>query len=160
MMLLLYVLGTALFLLGIVGLVVPALPGGLLMVLGVAAIAWAEQFTRVTWLTVGAAVVIAILMSVVDVAAGALGAKRAGATKWGILGSLAGVVVGMFFGLPGILLGPILGAVLFEYVADPEFKKALAAGGGVALGFVLGTAGKLALAAVLAGLVVAALFVP
>jgi uncharacterized protein YqgC (DUF456 family) len=160
MTILLYVLGVALFLVGIVGLVVPALPGGLFLVAGVAAIAWAEQFTRVTWLTVGAAVVIAILMSVVDFAAGALGAKRAGATKWGILGSMVGVLAGLFFGLPGIILGPILGAVLFEYVADPEFKKALKSGGGVALGFLLGTAGKLALAAILAGLVVAALFVP
>ncbi len=155
----LYALGIALVGLGIAGLVVPALPGALFLVLGVVAIAWAEGFQRIGWPTIVAAVVLALLMTIVDFAASLLGAKKMGASAWGLAGAGLGLLVGLFFGLPGVLLGPPLGAFALEYFKDPEFKRAARAGAGVALGFLLGTVGKLALAAVMVGVLMLAYFV-
>jgi hypothetical protein len=155
----LYLVGLALVALGIAGLVVPALPGALFLVLGVVLIAWAEGFERIGWPTIVIAAVLAALMTIVDWVASLLGAKKMGASAWGLVGAGLGLVVGMFFGLPGILLGPPVGAFALEFAKDPEFKRAARAGAGVALGFLLGTAGKLALAAVLVGVLVWAWFV-
>jgi len=155
----LYLAGLALVALGIAGLVVPALPGALFLVLGVVLIAWAEGFERIGWPTIVIAAVLAALMTIVDWVASLLGAKKMGASAWGLVGAGLGLVVGMFFGLPGILLGPPVGAFALEFAKDPAFKRAARAGAGVALGFLLGTAGKLALAAVLVGVLAWAWFV-
>jgi len=155
----LYLVGLALVALGIAGLVVPALPGALFLVLGVVLIAWAEGFERIGWPTIVIAAVLAALMTIVDWVASLLGAKKMGASAWGLVGAGLGLVLGMFFGLPGILLGPPVGAFALEFAKDPEFKRAARAGVGVALGFLLGTAGKLALAAILVGVLVWAWFV-
>ena len=159
MTLALYLAGLALVALGIAGLVVPALPGALFLVLGVVLIAWAEGFERIGWPTIVIAAVLAALMTIVDWVASLLGAKKMGASAWGLVGAGLGLVLGMFFGLPGILLGPPVGAFALEFAKDPEFKRAARAGAGVALGFLLGTAGKLALAAVLVGVLAWAWFV-
>jgi hypothetical protein len=155
----LYLAGIALVGLGIAGLVVPALPGALFLVLGVVVIAWAEGFERIGWPTIVIAAILAVLMTIVDWVASLLGARKMGASAWGLAGATIGLVVGLFFGLPGILLGPPVGAFALEFAKDPEFKRAARAGAGVALGFLLGTAGKLALAAVLVGVLVWAWFV-
>jgi hypothetical protein len=155
----LYLVGLALVALGIAGLVVPALPGALFLVLGVVLIAWAEGFERIGWPTIVIAAVLAALMTIVDWVASLLGAKKMGASAWGLVGAGLGLVLGMFFGLPGILLGPPVGAFALEFAKDPAFKRAARAGAGVALGFLLGTAGKLALAAVLVGVLAWAWFV-
>jgi len=157
--LLIYLAGIALVGLGIAGLVVPALPGALFLVLGVVVIAWAEGFERIGWPTILITMVLAVLMTIVDWVASLLGARKMGASTWGVLGAVLGLVAGLFFGLPGILLGPPLGAFVLEFAKDPEFKRAARAGVGVALGFLLGTAGKLALAAILVGVLVWAWFV-
>ena len=159
MTLALYLAGLALVALGIAGLVVPALPGALFLVLGVVLIAWAEGFERIGWPTIVIAAVLAALMTIVDWVASLLGAKKMGASAWGLVGAGLGLVLGMFFGLPGILLGPPVGAFALEFAKDPAFKRAARAGAGVALGFLLGTAGKLALAAVLVGVLAWAWFV-
>jgi uncharacterized protein YqgC (DUF456 family) len=72
------------------------------------------------------------------------------------VGSAVGLVVGLFLGLPGIVLGPAVGALAFEYAKDPNFGRAAKAGVGTLVGFVVGTAVKVALAFVLLGVVAAA----
>jgi uncharacterized protein YqgC (DUF456 family) len=148
---LLYVLGVLALLVGIAGVILPAIPGSALLVAGAVLVAWAEGFTRVSGLTVGACVLLGALIWAVDLAAGILGAKAFGASKWAIIGSGVGLLVGLFLGLPGIVLGPAVGALAFEYARDPNFEKALRAGVGAFLGFVLGSAVKVALAFVLVG---------
>jgi hypothetical protein len=149
----LYILGALALAIGFAGVVLPALPGSLLLVLGVFLLAWAGNFAVLGWPTVIAAAVIGIAIGAVDYAAGMLGAKAFGASRWAVIGSVAGLVVGLFLGLPGILLGPAVGAVALEYLKDPDFAKAARAGTGVLVGFVVGSILKVALAVVLLGLV-------
>lgn len=154
----LYLVGLALVVLGIAGLVLPALPGAPLLVAGVFAIAWADGFTRLGWPSLTATVVIGLAILAVDFGASVLGARAFGASKWAVLGSGLGMVVGLFFGLPGILLGPAIGAVAFEYWKDPNFRNAARAGLGTFVGFLLGSVVKVTLAFVLVGIVAIAWF--
>jgi len=94
-----------------------------------------------------------LAITVVDWAASILGARAFGASKWAVLGSAVGLVVGIFLGLPGIILGPMVGALAFEYAKDPNFEKALKAGVGTFVGFVVGSVLKVMLAFVLLGVV-------
>jgi hypothetical protein len=157
MEILLYVLGAAALLVGLAGVVLPALPGSALLVLGAVLVAWAEGFTRVSGWTVAGCALVGVAIWVVDLAAGVLGAKAFGASKWAVIGAGLGLLVGLFLGLPGIVLGPAVGAIVLEYARDPNFERAMKAGVGAFLGFVLGTAVKVALSFVLVGILLLAL---
>jgi hypothetical protein len=149
----LYVLGVALLAAGVAGLVLPALPGAVLLVAGVVALAWAGDFAILGWGTVAFAGAMGLAITAVDWAASILGAKAFGASKWAVVGSAVGLVVGLFLGLPGIILGPAVGALAFEYAKDPDFERALKAGVGAFVGFVAGSVLKVTMAFALIGLV-------
>jgi uncharacterized protein YqgC (DUF456 family) len=151
---LLYALGALALLAGIAGVILPALPGSALLVAGAVLVGWADGFQRVSGVTVGVCAFLGALIWAVDLAAGVLGAKVFGASRWAILGSGIGLLLGLFLGLPGIVLGPAVGALVFEYARDPNFEKALRAGVGAFLGFVLGSAVKVALTFVLIGVLI------
>jgi uncharacterized protein YqgC (DUF456 family) len=68
-----------------------------------------------------------------------------------VAGAALGTVVGIFFGLPGLLLGPFAGAILGELMAGRDFDQATRAGLGAWLGFLLGSIAKLALAFTMLG---------
>ncbi|MBI5068313.1 MAG: DUF456 family protein [Deltaproteobacteria bacterium] len=153
----LYVLGVLALAAGLAGLVLPVLPGAPLLLVGVVLVAWGGHFTAIGWGTIAAAAVITGLMLAVDWVAGVLGAKAFGASRWAMWGALAGALVGLFFGIPGIVFGPAIGAVAFELWKDPDLPRAAKAGTGVLVGFLLGTAVKVTLGMVLVGLVVLAL---
>jgi len=154
----LYAAGFAAMAVGIAGLILPVLPGSVLIVAGAIAVAWAEDFTRVGWGTLTAVIVLGVLVWLVDLAASLLGAKAFGASRWAVVGAGVGVLVGLFLGPAGIVLGPAVGAVAFEYARNPDFQRAAKAGLGAFLGFVLGSAVKLALGFAIAGLVLLALW--
>jgi len=156
---LLYALGFAALAVGVAGVVLPILPGSLFLVAGTALVAWAGHFTRVGWGMVALSAAIAALVWLVDLAAAALGAKAFGASRWSVVGASVGLVVGLFLGPLGIVLGPIVGAIAFELLRNPDLGRALKAGAGAFLGLVLGNAVKIALAFVLVGAVVLALVV-
>lgn len=153
------ILGLALIVLGIAGLVLPALPGAPLLVGGVFVLAWADGFTRLGWPSLTATVLIGLAILAVDFGASVLGARAFGASKWAVVGSGVGVVVGLFFGLPGILLGPAIGAIAAEYWWGSNLKAAARAGLGTFIGFLLGSVLKVTLAFVLVGIVAFAWFV-
>jgi uncharacterized protein YqgC (DUF456 family) len=157
MEILLYVLGAVALVAGVAGVVLPVLPGSVLLVAGALLIGWADGFTRVSAWTVAACAVLGGLVWAVDLAAGVLGAKAFGASRWAVIGSGVGLLAGLFLGLPGIVLGPAIGALAFEYARDPNFERALKAGVGAFVGFILGSAVKVALSFVLVGVLVIAL---
>jgi uncharacterized protein YqgC (DUF456 family) len=155
----LYTLGALTLLLGLAGLVLPALPGAPLLVAGAFLVAWAEGFTRVGWPTIALSAVLAGAIVAVDFLASALGAKAFGASRWAVIGATVGLLAGLFLGLPGILLGPGVGAIVFEWLRNPDFARALRAGVGATIGFIVGGAVKVALGFVLVGAIVLALLV-
>ena len=151
---LLWVLAVTLLAAGLVGLIFPALPGPPLLFAGLLAAAWAEDFAYVGTWTLVVLGLMAALMIAVDFAAGALGAKGFGATKYAAIGAMLGAIVGIFFGIPGILLGPFVGAIVGELCADRSFQDASVAGIGATIGLVLGIALKFALAFSMLGIFV------
>ena len=149
---LLWVLAVLLVAAGIAGLLLPVLPGAPLLFAGLVCAAWAEDFAYVGagWLAVLG--VLAALTYPVDLAAGAVGARRFGASGRAVVGAALGALVGLFFGLPGILLGPFIGAVLAELSQRRDLRQAGRSGLGATLGLVLGVATKLALAFAMLGI--------
>jgi len=149
---LLWIAAAVLVALGLAGLVLPALPGAPLLFLGLVCAAWAEGFAYVGagWLAVLGA--LAALSYPIDLAAGALGARRFGASGRAILGAAAGALVGLFFGPLGLVLGPFLGAALAELSLRRDLRQAGRSGLGATMGLVLGVAAKLSLAVAILGL--------
>jgi hypothetical protein len=131
---------------GIAGLVLPGLPGAALILGGLVLAAWIEDFAFVGTLTLALLAVLALLTYAVDFLAGILGARHFGASPRAMMGAMIGAVVGIFFGLPGLLLGPFVGAALGEFSARRGMVAAGKAGIGATLGLVIGAAAKLALA--------------
>ncbi|MDY6837147.1 MAG: DUF456 domain-containing protein [Thermodesulfobacteriota bacterium] len=143
---------------GLAGLAFPALPGVLLLLAGLVVAAWAEHFVYVGWGTISILALFSVFAYGVDFLAGALGAKRFGASKRAILGAALGGFIGIFFGLPGIFLGPFLGSVLGELSVRRDLHAAGRAGVGAWLGLVVGTAAKIAIAFTMLGIFVLARF--
>ena len=94
--------------------------------------------------------VIAVAVTVGDYLIPLWGARRYGTSKWGIWGSVAGMLVGLFFSPFGMLLGALIGAMAVEWFVQREKGKALKAGWGVLVGTLLGTALRLGVAGMMA----------
>jgi hypothetical protein len=152
--LLLWPLAVVMVVAGLVGLVLPALPGAPLLFGGLFAAAWAEDFAYVGAGTLTVLAAMALLTYAVDFAATALGAKKFGASKRAVVGAALGALVGLFFGIPGIILGPFIGAVIGELTTERGLAEASRAGVGATIGLVFGAAAKLALAFSMLGLFV------
>nr|WP_269450819.1 DUF456 domain-containing protein [Stenotrophomonas sp. MMGLT7] len=140
-----------LVLVGLAGIVLPALPGLPLVFAGLLAAAWANGFERVGWLPLVVLGVMAALSLLIDFAATAFGAQRVGASAKALWGSVIGTFAGLFFLPFGILVGPFVGAWLGEYWHSRQAGKATAVGLGTWLGIVLGTASKIALGIAMLG---------
>jgi hypothetical protein len=156
MTVLLWVLVAVLVLLGIAGTVLPALPGVPLVFAGLLLAAWIDGFAKVGWVTLVILGLLTALSFVVDFAATALGAKRVGATRLAIAGAIVGTLAGFFLGLPGLILGPFIGATVGELVSNRDLGRAGKVGLGTWVGMVFGTAAKLALAFSMLGIFAAA----
>lgn len=149
---LLWGLAIVLVVVGLIGTLLPVMPGALLVFLGMVAGAWADGFSRVGWMTLLILALLTILVYVVDFWAGAFGARRLGASRWGVTGAILGAVVGMFFGIVGIVVGPFVGAVAGELLARRGLTEAGRAGAGAWIGLVLSVAARLALVFAMLGL--------
>lgn len=155
---LLWILAVVLVLVGIAGTILPALPGAPLVGIGLLLAAWADRFEKVGWFPLVIIGVLTVLTLVVDFLATMLGAKRVGASGLALFGAAVGTVAGLFFGLPGVILGPFVGAVVGEYLARRNHEQAVKVGVGTWIGLLLGTAGKLALIFMMIGVFAFAYF--
>lgn len=152
----LMLLAVALVVVGVIGTVLPALPGAPIVFLGLLLAAWVDHFEKVGWFTLTVLAVLTALTFVVDFMAASLGAKRVGASWAALAGAALGMIVGLFFSIPGLILGPFVGAVLGEYLARKDWAQARRVGLGTWLGMLLGIAGKLALIFTMVGIFVLA----
>jgi hypothetical protein len=146
-----HVIAALLVIVGLAGTVLPVLPGIAFVFGGLLLAAWADDFQRVGAVAIAILGVLTALAVAADFAASALGARKLGASPRGIAGAAIGAVVGIFFGLPGLVLGPFVGAVAGEISARRELLHAGRAGLGTWLGLLLGSVAKLTLAFLMVG---------
>lgn len=139
-----WIIAIVLMAVGLLGTVLPVVPGAIIIL----AAAVLHQIMlgsekSVGWWNIGVLVVLALLSYALEFAGGYFGAKRFGATKWGAFGAMIGGIVGLFFSFPGLIAGPIVGAIAGELVAGKRLVSAGRAGWGTLLGNLAGMVGKL-----------------
>ena len=147
-----YALAAMLIVVGLVGTILPILPGVPLVFGGMLLAAWADGFAHVGTRTLVVLGLLTVFTLIVDFVAGILGAKKVGASRYAVIGAVLGTVIGIFFGLPGILLGPFFGALIGEFVAGGTLRKATGVGIGAWLGFLVGAVLKLAICFAMLGI--------
>lgn len=142
---------------GLAGTVLPALPGIPLIFGGVLLAAWIEDFHRIGGWTIGVLAVLAVIGIAIDYVAAAASARRAGASRQGVIGAAVGTVAGIFTGLWGLVFMPLVGAAIGEFIAQRDALRAGKVGIAAWLGLLVGTAAKIAIAFTMIGVFVAAL---
>jgi uncharacterized protein YqgC (DUF456 family) len=133
-----------LFAIGLIGTVLPIVPGTTIILAGAVIhrmMLGAEK--SIGWKTIALLVLLTLVSYAFDFFGTYFGAKYFGATKWGALGAIAGAAIGLFFGFIGLFLGPIIGAVAGELIAGKRMIAAGRAGWGSLLGNLAGMIGKL-----------------
>jgi len=144
---------------GLAGTVLPALPGIPLIFGGVLLAAWIEDFQRISGWTIAVLAVLAAIGVAIDYVAAAASARRAGASKQGVIGAAIGTIAGIFTGLWGLLFMPLVGAAIGEYIAQRDALRAGKIGVATWLGLLIGTAAKVAIAFTMIGVFAAALLI-
>ena len=150
--LILWIIGAILTFTGLAGLLLPMIPGAPLLFLGLVFGAWAEDFQYVGVWTLLILALMAGLTYLVELAASALGANRFGGSRRAMAGAGIGGIIGLFFGIPGILFGPFAGAVIGELSLQRSLDQASRAGFGTVVGLAIGVAGKFAIGIAMIGL--------
>ena len=156
---LLIVLGLLIALLGIVGCLLPVIPGPPLSFVALLILSLAKDWEPFSGQFLIITGILAVVVSLVDYVLPAEGARKYGASKLGVTGSAIGMVIGFFFFPPvGIFVGAFLGAVVGELTASKGGKDALRAGWGVFVGIMVGTGIKLAFTGAMLFFYIKALF--
>lgn len=142
-------------LVGLLGAIIPIVPG--LPIIWFAALCFALltnfKFIGAHFLIWWAAItlVITVLQHLFSV----YGAKKLGASRWGMVGAFLGMIAGIFtFTIWGVILGPLVGAIAFELMGGRQFSQALRSGFGTFVGFLFGTITQLIASVVLIGMFV------
>ena len=146
-----FVLASIMVLLGLAGTILPVLPGILLVFGGLFLAAWADGFQHVGIVGFSIIGTLAALSLVADFVATLAGAKRVGASPLALLGAAIGGIVGIFLGIPGLIFGPFIGAVLGEYLARGRLAQAGKVGLGTWIGLILAAVAKVVLAFLMIG---------
>jgi uncharacterized protein YqgC (DUF456 family) len=140
-------------LLALIGLIITivGLPGVWLVFIGVLIWSAIDGFVQISWFWLTLFLLLTIASTFVDNVAVLLGAKKYGASGWGILGCILGLIVGgVIANIPGLLIGAFLGAVIFEMTfAKKDSNNAMRAGFGALMGFVISNLIKFIIALVI-----------
>ncbi len=149
----LFILTMTIMLIGLAGTILPMLPGLPIMWLGAFIYAIFTGFEKIGWTFLGIFALLTAVITLLDYVANLYGAKKMGATRWGILGAFLGMLIGLFAGgLIGLLLGSFLGAILGEILGGRKGTQALKAGMGTFLGFLGGTLIKFVIGCAMMGI--------
>ncbi|MGW8315625.1 MAG: DUF456 domain-containing protein [Bacteroidales bacterium] len=140
------ILGALLVLIGFAGSILPVIPGPPISWVGFLLLRWtdyihrgAEGYMNTLWILL----FFVILVTILDYAVPVIGTKKYGGSKRGVWGATIGVVAGLFFGPPGIIIGPFLGAYIGEISGGKKDQAALRAAWGSFVGFLMGVGMKL-----------------
>jgi uncharacterized protein YqgC (DUF456 family) len=155
----LWIVAVALIVVGVIGTVLPALPGAILVFAGVVLGAWIDDFTRISGWTLLVLGILTLLSWAIDYVAALAGAKKAGASRQALIGAAIGTVAGVFTGFVGLLFLPLVGAAAGEYLAQRELLRAGRVGIATWLGMLVGTVLKVAVVFLMIGIFVAALLI-
>lgn len=136
----LFAISIIIMLAGMAGIIVPIIPSIPLIWLGSFIYAIFTHFEKITWVVLLIFALLTIFSIVLENIGNVYGAKRFGATKWGIIGSIVGTGVGFYTGGPvGLILGPVIGTIIFEFIGGKGYKGALKSGLGNFVGFLGGS---------------------
>ena len=142
-----------LFAVGLIGTVLPVVPGTTIVL--VAAIIHRVMLgpeKSIGWSVIAVLLILTLVTYVIDFLGGYFGAKYFGATRWGAFGAVVGAIIGLFFGIIGLFIGPVIGAIIGEFIAGKKAIDAGRAGWGSFLGNLGATILKLAIALVMISL--------
>ncbi|OQW97383.1 MAG: hypothetical protein BWK74_06405 [Desulfobacteraceae bacterium A6] len=155
----LWITAVLLILVGVVGALLPVLPGIPLIFGGILIAAWIGDFQQISALTVVVMAILAVFGIVIDYVAAAVSAKKAGASRQGVIGAAIGTIAGVFTGLWGLLFMPLAGAAIGEFIAHKDMLRAGKIGAATWFGLLVATAVKLAVAFTMVGVFVASLLI-
>jgi uncharacterized protein len=150
-----WVLSILLIVIGMIGTVLPGLPGTPVMFGGMLLAAWIDGFSRIGWVTLLVLGVLAALAIAVDIAASVIGAQRVGASRLGLIGAAVGAVIGLSFGIIGILIAPFIGAVTGELLSRRPLRSAARVGVATWIGLAVASIAKVAIVLAMLGTFVA-----
>jgi uncharacterized protein YqgC (DUF456 family) len=145
-----WIITLLLMFIGLVGTVLPLVPGTTIILAGaiVHRLMLGEAHSA-GWWTLGGLIVLTLLSYALDFVSGALGAKWFGATRWGALGGIVGAIVGLFFGIIGIFVGPLVGVLIGELLGGKGLLPAGVSTWGTLLGTTAGIIGRVLIAIVM-----------
>jgi len=141
--------GIFLMIFGLIGCLVPVLPGPPLSYLGLILLHFSRfgEFNKTTLIILA---LVTIAVTIADYLVPVWGTRKFGGSKYGMRGATIGLIIGLFLGPVGIIIGPFAGAFVGEMIFKDDIKYALKAGLGSLLGFLTGIGLKLAASFVMA----------
>ncbi len=128
-----------LMLVGLVGCVLPMLPGTPLVFAGIYIYAWLTGFTLISRNLIIFFLILTVFSVVIEYISSSIGSKKFGASKLGFFGAFVGAIIGVFFIPWGLIIGPLAGALLGELIVGKKIKEAFRSGTGAVIGFFGGT---------------------
>lgn len=138
---------------GLLGTLLPFLPGCPLIFGGAFLYAWYTGFTVISWKTLVLLLALAVFGEVLEKISAFVGARRYGASRWGLIGVLLGGIGGLILAGPlGLIFGPFLGAVILEILRGQAPDGAFRAGFGALIGMAGGALGKLVIGLIMIGI--------
>jgi len=153
------IISTILVLVGLVGTILPFIPGVPIAWLGLFIFAIGTGFKRISLITAIVFFIAMLLTFAVDFFAPMLGAKKNKASIWGIVGASIGALLGVItLGLWGIIVGPFLGALLGEIISGREHGQALKIAFGTLIGVIVGNLLKIIVVLTMLGFLIASWF--
>jgi uncharacterized protein YqgC (DUF456 family) len=153
-----WVLCAVCVLIGLVGTILPMLPGTPIVFIGLLFGAWANDFEKVGWIPLTILGVLTAATFAIDFIATKIGVEKTGASSLALFGAMLGTVLGIFFGFFGVFVFPFIGAVIGEYVVKRDAIQAGKVGLGTWLGMVIGIAAKLGINFAMVGVFAVAYF--